>query len=133
MAEQLLSSFKFFQAVEICAGRLAAAAKNKDEHENKKEKARGEHGDQRLNKRAATWTGNASTVNNCVVFGTCFAECGGVSFQTLSIGVAGDVQINAAIWAAAMNSFFGLIAAPGEFIVTRSWSPIPRFRHNLCE
>jgi len=45
LSKELLPSFKFFQSGKIRVSRLAATAKNKDEHEKKKKKARGEHGD----------------------------------------------------------------------------------------
>ena len=38
--------------------------------------------------------------------------------------MARDIQIDAAVRAAAMNSFFGFLAARSEFVDIRSWSPV---------
>ena len=76
-------------------------------------------------KRATAWTWLALAIDNGKVLGTCFAECRGVSFQTLSVGVAGDVQVDAAVCTAAMNSCCGLLAAGGEFDAVWNWSPVP--------
>ena len=47
--------------------------------------------------------------------------------------MAGNVQIDAAVRAAAMTSFFGLLAARGKFVVIRSWSPVSWEGMNLRE
>ena len=47
--------------------------------------------------------------------------------------MAGDIQIDAPVRAAAMNSFCGLLAARGKFIDIRSWSPVSWEGMNLRE
>ena len=47
--------------------------------------------------------------------------------------MAGNVQIDAPVSTAAMDSFCGLLAARGKFIDIRSWSPVSWESMNLGE